>query len=217
MTEIRNNQRPRPAGFTLVEMLVVIFIISILVTLIVGVSRLVYLQMSKRQTQSWQAVIVSAIETYYKTKHVYPREILPTDTDYVVQPTLGPPATRFNTRPANPNGNTPLYVYDAIWRNMNLYAQLDAVPQSRDIVRSITSEAISVTTENLDGDPAHTITVTAFIDPWHIFMDYHLTGGRPVIVSGGPDKKLGGDSWNGSGTRYWYDAPTKDNIRSDSQ
>ena len=66
-------RRPRriPA-FTLVELMVVIFIISILVALVIGVGKYVYDEAARRETESIQAIVMNAVETFHDIAGIYP-------------------------------------------------------------------------------------------------------------------------------------------------
>ena len=64
----------KPEAFTLVEMLVVVFVIAILVTLVVSVARDVMRRAGKDQTRTNMEVVLTAIEEYHKTYAVYPVE-----------------------------------------------------------------------------------------------------------------------------------------------
>lgn len=161
---VPRRQGGKDAGFTMIEMLIVIAILVIIVSLIVGVSGTLFQDVAKKQTITWQGIIMDAVETYQNNKHVYPGE--------------GTTAT--------PEG-----------RSANLYAQLSAVPQSADKLKALGGDALDVTNK-------------WFKDAKGNVMDYRARagmGGRPVIISPGPDAKLG------TGT----DADSKDNIRSDGQ
>ena len=59
-------------GFTLVELLVVMFIMAIIVALIVGVGKYVADQAAIKQTRAAQAVISRAIALYYDQYKFYP-------------------------------------------------------------------------------------------------------------------------------------------------
>lgn len=98
--------------------------------------------------------------------------------------------TYYNVQHAYPLENFP----PATTRSNALYLQLTAVPQSADKVRALPREAVSGAGE--------------FLDAWGNLMDYRLLGGRPVLISHGPDKIV-----NDSASP---DA-RKDNIRSDGQ
>ncbi len=60
------------SAFTLIELMVVIFIIGIMVVLVVGVGRYVYDEAARRETESTQAAVMTAIEEYYKIQGYYP-------------------------------------------------------------------------------------------------------------------------------------------------
>ena len=61
-----------PTGFTLIELLVVIFIIAILVTLAVGIGKYVYDEAGRKQTQATQAIVMQAIDVFYELTGDYP-------------------------------------------------------------------------------------------------------------------------------------------------
>ena len=54
------------------ELLVVLFIISILVSLVVGVAKYVYDEAGRKQTQTTQTIVMSAIEAFHDITGDYP-------------------------------------------------------------------------------------------------------------------------------------------------
>lgn len=64
---------PRRDAFTLIELMVVIFIIGVLVALVVGVGRYVYDEAGRKETQTILATVEGAIDAY--------REIVGTDPE----------------------------------------------------------------------------------------------------------------------------------------
>jgi len=68
-------RRPVPAGaagFTLIEILIVLFIFGVLLTLAVNVARYVYDEAARKETQSTQAIVISAIQAFYDVTDDYP-------------------------------------------------------------------------------------------------------------------------------------------------
>lgn len=213
----------RVAGFTLVEMLVVIFILVLLVGLIVGVSKWISQESWKKQTVAWQGTIMDAVETYYQVKHVYPRELQPEEIGYRPPPNTdtSPNAPQpWMAGSAKPEQDD-LIAWRVYCRGHNLYVQLMAVPQSAAKLMALPSDAINKT-YRLFVDPSAPTDASKYTSkPTDVFsdalgngMDYRERagiGGRPVIISPGPDGNFG-NSDNG-----WNAQFLKDNIRSDGQ
>ena len=219
-------------GFTLIEMLVVIFILCLLIGMIVGVGKLVYGEAWKQQTRGYMGVIKDATETYYNIKNVYPLQM---SNVQIQQKWSGIPcyanqdnATRSEgytgTHPASPTAwgsNSMNGDWYSIWRIQNLYDQLAAVPQSADRIHDLPREAFYVRDVAYEKCPGHTVVQPDAADPnkFHIntfcdglgnIMDYQLVGGRPVIISRGPDGSMG-DTYSGWDAQFLVD-----NLRSDT-
>lgn len=76
MAEMNNTNRPSPGSFgarlsstgrqafTLIELMVVIFIIGILIALVVGVGKYVYDEAARKETESTMAIVMEAIEAF---------------------------------------------------------------------------------------------------------------------------------------------------------
>jgi len=62
----------RDEGFTLVELLLVMFVMSVLVALVVGVGRYVIEEGRKRETISNQDRLIAAVDAYRKVRGVFP-------------------------------------------------------------------------------------------------------------------------------------------------
>jgi len=73
------GQGRRGNAFTLVELMVVVFIIGILVALVVGVGKYVYDEAARKETRTTLTVVSAAIEQYKELTGDYPleAEILP--------------------------------------------------------------------------------------------------------------------------------------------
>jgi prepilin-type N-terminal cleavage/methylation domain-containing protein len=59
-------------GFTLTEMMAVMLIMTVLVLLVVGVSRKVQVTTAKSATRSYQAILKRALQAYYEDQKAYP-------------------------------------------------------------------------------------------------------------------------------------------------
>ncbi len=78
----RSSPSPR-RGFTLIEMLAVLFIMGILVALVVGVSRYVLESASRKETAASQVIVLEAVRAYYDDTGEYPPDSVddPVTTD----------------------------------------------------------------------------------------------------------------------------------------
>ncbi len=65
-------QAHRAAAFTLVELLVVLFILSILVSLAVSVGWIVVDKAKGKETAAIQAIVMEAVQAYYEDQGEYP-------------------------------------------------------------------------------------------------------------------------------------------------
>ncbi|MCK4627244.1 MAG: prepilin-type N-terminal cleavage/methylation domain-containing protein [Phycisphaerae bacterium] len=154
-------------GFTLVEMLVVITIITVLVLVVVGVSRIVIGRAGEEQTRLNMEVIRQAIQSYYDAKKIYP----PDETDFSDQPTSGEMGSS-----NNPEG---LRNWQAYKRGKKLYGELSSVPQARAQIANLGEDAI----KNINGN-------NVFVDGFDKYMEYRSdegVGDTPVIISAGGD------------------------------
>jgi prepilin-type N-terminal cleavage/methylation domain-containing protein len=68
-------------------------------------------------------------------------------------------------------------------KSSDIYLRLTSIPESRKIVEQIERKAIKKDASNK----------LVFIDAWgsNIFYDYAAEWNFPVVISGGPDKKIG--------------------------
>ena len=183
MAEMNNTNRPSPGSFgarlsstgrqafTLIELMVVIFIIGILIALVVGVGKYVYDEAARKETESTLAIVVEAIEAFKSVVDHYPA-----DTGV---------------------GSYPDYSDEAL-----LYQLLetpDAVVVMREaqavrIVEACKAILLTLPSDAYDG--------TALNDAYGGELEYDADGGfggRPVVISRGPDGLL----------------DTEDDIRSD--
>lgn len=74
MNTDKQHDRRSKAGFTIIEMMVVLFILAILVALVVGVGKYVRDEAARKETASTQALLMAAIQAYHDIRGVYPSE-----------------------------------------------------------------------------------------------------------------------------------------------
>ena len=163
----------RPGAFTMIELLVVMFILAVLVALVASVGGYVMRSANERETAAIQAILMDAIQAW----HDKANSTDPTTT------AKGYPKEDFDTQKSE---------------MQNLMTQLTsslvyppASRAARNILLKLPKEAWSGGTD----EPVK--------DRWGKSMKYKDTGGlggRPVIISAGPDGNFNTDD---------------DNIRSD--
>jgi prepilin-type N-terminal cleavage/methylation domain-containing protein len=191
MTTMHEIHAARPAhpsrwGFTLVELLLVMFILSVLVGLVVGVSWYVIEEGRKKETLSGQKRLMAAIDAYRKVTGSVPNVVYKPDLMSSADPNQVMSLLLTCLRTGSPTGildvNSPLY-----------RATLPFL-----------------------GDESHP-PITPITDAYGKSMLYLYdggVGGKPVIVSAGPDGLFGYE-------KAYKTYPTqqkkyqKDNIRSD--
>jgi prepilin-type N-terminal cleavage/methylation domain-containing protein len=190
-TTRHNRPRTRRRGFTLIEILVVILILSVLVSLVVGVAKTVRIEVARRRTQSIQDQLVAAIHAYMETHNGAP----PSDK-------LTSPIPAYSSGYGANGGGDP-NLWAAQVRNADLYAQLISEPACLKFIQNLPPEAVYSPTLPFRGK---TGVYKVFRDGFDTDMDYRLTGagGSAVLISAGPDGHFGGP----------YDS---DNIYSDGR
>lgn len=154
-------QRPatsRTKAFTLVEMLVVVFVIAILVTIVVGVAKIVIGRASSDQTAVSMKAILNAIETYREVTGDYPVEA----TDFTGQPTVG-----WTVRD-----------WQAYVRGRLLYEDLSGRPQSQAKLAPLGNAVLQIS--------GNWVFVDGFGKYLDYFRDGGA-GGTPLLLSAGAD------------------------------
>lgn len=158
----------RDRGFTLVEMLIVVVIIGILVTVVVGVSKMVIARAAGEKTRTYMQTITLAINAYHEAAGDYP----PEEADIPAVPEEWYPRMRPEEKRQR--------MWAAFCRNKKLYQQLIAVPSAQKRLAALPEDAVSsIYGENI------------FVDGFETYMDYFRTGGiggLPVLISAGPDR-----------------------------
>jgi prepilin-type N-terminal cleavage/methylation domain-containing protein len=163
--KINNN------GFTLLELLIVVALITILVSMVLMATKGSWIDANKKLTESTIALLDSALEEYreYKTYD-------PTSNLIFPNPNALSAIVDFNS-PMNP------YPFETS-HSASLYAQLDLVPEAKKVL------------ERLDNSQVNLEKVfnkyPVFFDAWKTPLNYLYVDGMnfPLIISAGPDKKF---------------------------
>jgi prepilin-type N-terminal cleavage/methylation domain-containing protein len=189
--------RPSGRGFTLVELLLVMFILSVILALVVGVSWYVIEEGRKKETIVRQKNLLAAIDAFRKvTGHVPGEGGLSTESIYF-----------------DPD-NSVTYKYNASEIMARLINVL-TTGSSSNTNPDITSSIYKATSPFL-GQASGTMITDAYGNSMLYIRDGGV-GGKPVIISAGPDGKFGyGGKTDGSTTNVAANKQQqKDNIRSD--
>jgi prepilin-type N-terminal cleavage/methylation domain-containing protein len=174
--------RPTEA-FTLVEVLVVIFILAVLAAIIAGVAGYVMKSAAARETAATQKILMEAIQAFHDAAGD------PSDSDSNYHGHVYP-----QIDPSDPNSGKVLIGY----LTGSGGTQTPAVKAATDVLLKLPKDA-------WDGD-----SNSAVKDAWRQDMRYDPNGGlggKPVVISEGPDGKFGGASAG--------DPNGEDDVRSD--
>jgi len=159
---------PKARAFTLVELLVAMFIIAILVAIVVGVSSSVGRQAAIERTRSSMDVICGALDVYYDQAGVYPAEDPATD--------LKPSDCPWSDRD-----------WQAYQRIIGLYGQLNGVQRARARLEQLAPDVRITVVAGIGWDNM------VFADGFGKFMDYEATtiaGKMPLLTSAGADGRF---------------------------
>jgi prepilin-type N-terminal cleavage/methylation domain-containing protein len=168
----------RPRGFTLVELLLVMFVMSVLVALVVGVGSYVIEQERKEETIAWQNRYLAALEAYRNVTTFYP----PTDAN--LAPTVTP-------------------AKDAKY-DFSMLLLLSYLQGSR-AGDNLMKTKINAATKSYMGE-GNPQTTDAYGNSMRYYADKGV-GGKPLILSAGPDGDFGAT----------ITSKRTDNIRSDTR
>ncbi len=183
-------------GFTLVELLLVMFILSVLVGLVVGVSWYVIEEGRKKETLIKQKNLLAAIDGFRKVTGHVPGELTTEKCTY------------------NPDSSQ-----EDLYSSTKLMANLRNVltTGNYDNTNPDINSPIYKATHPFLGEDNGSALLT---DAWGNSMLYLKNGGMggtPLIVSAGPDGKFGyGGKTDGTYTTAQLTQFKKDNIRSDT-
>jgi len=185
------TRTPRRA-FTMVELLVVIFILGVLVTLVVSVSKYVMGKASREQTIADQKIILTAIEAFKDVTGEYPADRDPNGSDYNLEEHFEKSAELLR---AQLLADTDYEITDP--NIEQLFDKDDEVAA----IRAKTFECLKELPEECFKEDDR-----VFRDAYGEPIAYKRSGGlggRPVLISRGPDG------------RFVREQGRKDNIRSD--
>ncbi len=209
MTAFRKTRRassfpPRAGGFTLIELLAVIAILAILVVLVVGIGTKLIVEGHVNQTKQTMTQLVSALGAYYESYTEYPPDH---DSTSSSGPTTGwlnavPPASDTNGAYHSGDGIGVLYMY-LIGKHFqnNTYAALDTNGAHGGDLSTLPCVQADLPYLNKLPSSVFNATTHGFMDGFGSLMRYQLLGGKPLLISAGPDGTFG----------------TTDDIRSDGR
>ena len=182
------------AGFTLIELIVVVAILALVATAMVGVSS--YLQTQKKNVLTRQCLqlLSTAVAEFYDITGHYPIDSWPADWDET--DTDGNDVyLGCRIRDADSSGGTPK-------SDELLYLQLSLLPQTRAIIAKLPEKLIVSPLSEAKVQLAHDLTtdtryLRSIVDPWHkeddqrpLLYERNTTnpdGVFPKIWSSGPD------------------------------
>ncbi len=162
-------------GFTMVELLVVLLILSTLAAMVIGVGHLLAQKQDRVLTQSNQKIILAAISKYADRR----------GGEVPANPADPGAGTYVDVAVSRPTGFT-----DSKWevfaRSSLLYLKLEGDAECMRIIDQLPRGTV---VRGVLGEPA------AFVDAYGNYMDYLENGafGGPLLISGGPDGYIGGE------------------------
>ena len=179
-------------GFTLIEILVVLFILGILAAIVVSIAGYVMNSASRHETAAIQKTLFEAVQAYRDAN--VPK---------------GYPPDHYGSEPnASISGRVLVnYLTGQLDTNQDGTQDPSSVVQPA-TVEAATKALLTLPKEAWDGN-----WNSAVKDGWRVAMRYEAAGGlggRPVIISAGPDGRFGKDDPGQDD-----DAKEEDNIRSD--
>jgi len=155
------GQHRRAEAFTLIELMVVMFIIGVLVAMVVGVGKYVYDEAGRKETRSILTVVQSAVEQYKEVAGDYPDDAAVTG----VGPANSSRVLLYHFKGSDPGSET---------------MQKRIRDASGTYILKLPSDSYS------GGDK--------ILDSFGNELRYEKAGGfggKPVVISPGPDGQLG--------------------------
>ncbi len=160
---------PAPQAFTMIEMLVVIFILGVLAMIMVSVAGYVMSRASEQETAAIQKTVLEAIQAWhdaYYDPNQPGNKVYPLSNDPNVDPnSSGRVLVSWLTR-GGADGNSSQAPY----------------------VKAATEQLLKLPQVVWNGDPNQAVK-----DGWGVDMHYEPRGGlggKPVVISAGPDRRF---------------------------
>jgi prepilin-type N-terminal cleavage/methylation domain-containing protein len=197
--------RPRVGGFTLIELLAVIAILAVLVSLVVGVGRVLQSKAHHDQTVSTMNLLSAALTAYYDSYSEYPPDHDTATSGGFSFATLPSLSTDPNATYHAGDGITVLYMY---LTGKHLQDDSHNTADGTDLSGQPCVVAVRSYLDKLPSSAVSAAPPAAFVDGFGTPMRYQLLGGKPLLTSAGPDATFGTSP---------TDSYTADNIRSDSR
>lgn len=198
-----NTSRLHPAragraAFTLVELMVVIFIIAIVIAMVVSVSKYVREESARKQTEATQALVMSAVDAFYTAFDKYPadnqtdpsRNTAGHDTTPDPQSIEKSVQTLMVYLTGSWNGTPGLQADDYTYLVNNSAPDTIALKAK---IQALTSDKLLQLPKDAYDPTASALTIH---DGYGQPMRYEQKGGlggRPVLISAGPDEKFNTD------------------------
>ncbi len=155
------------AGFTLVEMLVVVSIIALTTAIVISVAMQVHNSSKEHELNNTFGVLKGALQAYHEETGEFPVQ-LATDTTGVASGVLDE------------------FLIDSAADHIALvYEKLDSIPASRAFLKKLNPLVVK-------GDESQSEPFRLY-DLWGIPLDYQYIQGQsfPEFISAGPDKRFG--------------------------
>ena len=155
--------RPRENAFTLVELLVAMFIIAILITLVVGVAGYVYEEAARKETQATQNLVMIAVKAFKQATGESPKD----ENDFSPPPVPREQLLLYQLKGDHLGTNT---------RDQEMKAR---------IKKATGDTLLEIPPDVMDG----TVVRDGFGNAM-IYLRQGGLGSRPVVISAGPDEQF---------------------------
>jgi len=166
----------RSAGFTIVELLVVMFILAVLVAIVTSVGAYVLRIGNERETAATQRLVMDAVQAYYDNSRPnrYPPDLYPDEED--------PDSDDAKDKSTSVLLNYLTYDTEEIESNNGPSPDRRGAKAAQDVLLNLPQEAWSGARD------------APLMDSYDNRMWYDADGGlggKPVLISAGPDREFG--------------------------
>lgn len=180
-TRQTSPSRPRAGGFTLIELLAVIAILAILVSLVVAVGKRIQGIAHRDETLLTMQVLVAGMDAYKDSYTEYPPDHDSGWTNAV------PPTGTTNATLLPGDGIGVLWMY----LTGRHYAGNTCTGAVTDLSAQACVQAAKPKLDKLPPGAAMSPPAPGFKDAFGAMMRYQLVGGKPLLLSAGPDSTFG--------------------------